>query len=129
PPPSDGGTNLSVETTYTSTTFDLMAVDPAGTAFGVELGGSQARIWASGDGRNWTARGSANGTFWIVTALSDGTLLADLSEGSGHAIARSTDGGITWNDVLSTGSYRALTPHSFAELDGAVYFVEYQVFT
>ncbi|MGZ6144259.1 MAG: WD40/YVTN/BNR-like repeat-containing protein, partial [Myxococcales bacterium] len=26
-------------------------------------------------------------------------------------------------------SYRALSPHSFAELDGAVYFLEYQVFT
>jgi len=62
-----------------------------------------------------------------MTALSDGTLIADLSESSGHALARSADHGATWTDVLKTGQYRMLTPHSIAELDGEVYFVEYQV--
>ena len=31
--------------------------------------------------------------------------------------------------MLALGSYRSLTPHSFAELDGTAYFLEYQVFT
>jgi hypothetical protein len=31
--------------------------------------------------------------------------------------------------VLSLGSYRGLSPHSFAELDGVVYFVQYQTFS
>src|SRR5260370_1125167 len=63
-----------------------------------------------------------------MTALSDGTLLADVSGSSGHALARSTDHGVTWTQVLDTGVYRTLTPHSFAEVDGAVYYVEYQIF-
>ena len=128
---SGGGTGpkLAVQATYQSVDFDLLAVDGAGTAYGVNLNGSDLQIYASPDGRNWTPRGSANGTFWIITALSDGTLLADLDEGGGHVLSRSTDHGATWTDVLVTGSYRTLTPHSFAELDGAVFYIEYQVFT
>jgi hypothetical protein len=64
-----------------------------------------------------------------MTALSDGVLLAQTALSSGNALSRSTDRGATWQDVLSIGSYRALTPHSFAELDGTVYFAEYQSFT
>src|SRR4051812_24939336 len=124
-----GGTALPVQPAYTATDFDLLAVDPAGTAFGVQLSGSAARIWASADGRAWSARGAASGDFWNMTALSDGALIADLSKSGGHALARSSDHGNTWTDVLTLGTYRSLSPHSFAELDGAVYFVEYQVFT
>jgi hypothetical protein len=124
-----GGPNLTVRTTWQSNDFDLLAVDPSGTAYGVNLNGDPSRIYASADGRNWSARGAANGTFWIMTALSDGTLLADLSESSGHVIARSTDHGNNWTDVLAAGSYRTLSPHSFAELDGVAYYIEYQVFT
>jgi len=33
------------------------------------------------------------------------------------------------SDVLPQGQYRALTPHSWAELDGTVYFIQYQTFS
>src|SRR5581483_11922435 len=69
------------------------------------------------------------GDFFIMTSTSKGILLADSPEASGHFITRSADHGATWADVLSLGSYRTLTPHSFAELDGVVYLLEYQSFT
>ena len=31
--------------------------------------------------------------------------------------------------MLNTGVYRTLSPHSFGELDGALFYIEYQVFT
>ena len=65
----------------------------------------------------------------MMTPLSDNTLIADVVTSSGHALARSTDHGVTWTQVLNTGVYRTLTPHSVAELDGVVFFIEYQVFT
>jgi hypothetical protein len=96
----------------------------------VNLNNGGSELWSTADGRNWSRRGTSNnGSFWVMTSLSDGTLLADLIVSSGHAIARSTDHGVTWANVLDLGSYRSLTPHSFAELGGAVYFLEYQVFT
>jgi hypothetical protein len=125
-----GGTSLAATVTWTEPGFDLMAVDPAGTAYGTNLSNGDAELWSTVDGRSWSKRGNAaSGTFWVITALSDGTLLADMAEASGHAIARSTDHGATWKDVLALGQFRALAPHSFADLDGVVYFVEYQVFT
>ncbi|HUJ24394.1 MAG TPA: hypothetical protein VLW85_00135 [Myxococcales bacterium] len=126
---TDGGIRLTVSTTFTSTGFDLLAVDPAGTSYGVDLNSDQTEVWASSDGRNWTPRGAARGFVWMMTALSDGTLLADVDESGTHVISRSTDRGATWTDVLPDPNYRTLTPHSWAELDGAVYFLEYQVFT
>jgi len=127
----DGGALLDATVTYTETGFDLLAVDPAGTAYGVNLNGNSSDIWSTVDGRSWSKRGNngSGASFWVMTALSDGTLLADLSGSSGHALARSTDHGATWTQVLDTGVYRTLTPHSFAELDGAVYYLEFQVFT
>jgi hypothetical protein len=97
----------------------------------VNFAAGGAQLWASVDGRSWSKRGAtANGAqFFVMTALSDGTLIADVADSSGHALARSTDHGVTWKRVLATGAYRTLTPHSIAELDGAVYYVEYQVFT
>jgi hypothetical protein len=128
---SGTGTTLAATVTYAETRFDLMAVDPSGTAYGLNLGADGAQLWVTVDGRSWSKRGAiANGaSFSVMTALSDGTLIADVIESSGHALARSTDHGITWTDVLKTGPYRMLTPHSIAELDGELYFVEYQVFT
>jgi hypothetical protein len=122
---------LAATVTYTETRFDLMAVDPSGTAYGLNLASDGAQLWVTVDGRSWSKRGAtANGaSFSVMTALSDGTLIADVSGSSGHALARSTDHGITWKEVLKTGQYRMLTPHSIAELDGQVYFAEYQVFT
>jgi len=134
PPLTDGGTGATSfqgEIAYTETGYDLLAVDSAGTAFGVNLNGSSAELWSGNDGRTWQKRGSiANGaTFWNLAPLADGILLADVVNGKGHAVARSMDRGATWTEVLATGAYRSLSPHSFAELDGAVYFLEYQVFT
>src|SRR5437762_2615509 len=129
--PADGGGTLSATVTYTETGFDLMAVDRSGTAYGVNLNAPESQVWTTVDGRSWTRRGgTANGaSFWMMTPLSDNTLIADVVTSSGHALARSTDHGVTWTQVLNTGVYRTLTPHSFAELDGAVFFIEYQVFT
>src|SRR3954465_8877598 len=126
----DGGTALSITLTHTETRFDVTAVAGDGTAFGVDVA-ADSELWVTSDGRNWSRRGTSSngGSFWSMTVLPDGTLLADLLEPSGHVLARSTDHGASWTDVLSTGKYRALTPHSFAALDGAVYFLEYQVFT
>jgi len=128
---TDAGTSFQGEITYTETGYDLLAVDSTGTAYGVNLSGSGAEIWSGSDGRAWQKSGSiANGaSFWNLAPLADGTLLADVVSGAGHAVARSTDRGLTWTEVLATGAYRSLSPHSFAELDGAVYFLEYQVFT
>ena len=126
----DAGISLSAEIAFTETKFDLLAVGPDGAAYASNLLESGGDVWASGNGREWQRRGSmAGATFWTMTSLSDGTLLADVATASGHALARSIDRGATWTAVLSTGKYRALTPHSFAELDGAAYFLEYQVFT
>lgn len=131
PGATDGGTSFQGEITYTETGYDLLGVDSTGTAYGVNLSGSGGEIWSGSDGRTWQKRGSiANGAwFWNLAPLADGTLLADVVNGAGHAVARSTDRGVTWTEVLATGAYRSLSPHSFAELDGAVYFLEYQVFT
>lgn len=127
----DAGPRLSGEITFTETGFNLLAVDGQGTAYGVNLATSDAELWSSADGRTWGKRGAMPGgaSFWMLQPLSDGTLLADVAAASGHAIARSTDRGATWTQVQQLGDYRSLTPHSFAELDGAAYFLEYQVFT
>src|SRR5438132_6014377 len=96
-PPSDAGIALEATITHTEIGFDLLAVDPAGTAYGLNLAGSDTELWATQDGREWARRGSTQGSsFRIMTALSDGTLLADVSTAAGHAIARSTDHGATW---------------------------------
>ncbi|TMA19044.1 MAG: hypothetical protein E6J88_18820 [Deltaproteobacteria bacterium] len=126
---TDGGINLTVSTTYTSTGFDLLAVDPAGTSYGVNLNAGDSQVYASADARSWTSRGTAPGSIWNMNAFSDGTLLADVSSSSTHFLARSTDHGATWSTVLNTGVYRTLSPHSFGELDGALFYIEYQVFT
>ncbi len=128
---TDAGTALSMQVTYLGTDYDLMAVDRFGTAYGNQIGDSNSHLYSSTDGRSWTFDGtSGNGwDFHVITALSTGTLLADTMNSGQHVLERSTDHGSTWSDVLQTGVYSALSPHSYAELDGAVYFTEYQVFT
>jgi hypothetical protein len=127
----DAGVFHAAEAALKETAFDLLAVDRAGTAYAVSTGGVDSDLWSSADARSWIRRGQppSGASFRVVTALEDGTLLADVVDQSGHAIARSTDRGATWKKVLSTGLYRALTPHSFGELAGVAYFLEYQVFT
>jgi len=129
--PADAGVFLAADVVRKETGFDFFAVDRAGAAYAVSTDGSDTDLWASADGQSWVRRGPppSGASFRVMTALEDGTLLADVVDQSGHAIARSTDHGANWKKVLSTGVYRALTPHSFGELGGVAYFLEYQVFT
>ncbi|MBS2029741.1 MAG: exo-alpha-sialidase [Deltaproteobacteria bacterium] len=128
---STGGSgSLTLTVEYTDTNHRIFAVDPNGTAYAADLSGDNT-IYASTDGRTWSARGNdSNHYVSQMTALSDGVLLADviLDDGT-HAMARSLDSGQTWSDVLSLGNYRALTSHNWGELDGEVFFLEYQDFT
>ena len=124
---------VSLTVTFTDTAHELMAVDPAGTAYGTltDPNDDGTAVWASTDnGRTWAPRGShpSGYTFARMTALSDGVLLADVMTPSGNVLTRSADGGLTWTDVLPMAPYRTLSPHSFDELNGIVYFGEYQDF-
>ena len=127
----DGGTALTATITYTGVDYDILAVDNRGVAIGNKIGDWTGNVYSSVDGRSWTPTGSSgNGyDFRIIAPLSDGTLLADTFSGDQHVMERSADHGSTWTDVLPTDRFYALSPHSYAELDGAVYFLEYQVFT
>jgi hypothetical protein len=132
PPPVDGGASVTLEPVFTNTTHEVLAVDGAGTVYALALDGSRSRLWASTDGgRTFSARGQGVGgaSFWVMAVLEDGTLLAQMSRGGGYHLARSSDGGWTWADVATLGSYRALSPANFAQLGGTVFFLEYQTFT
>ncbi|MGC4115075.1 MAG: sialidase family protein [Myxococcales bacterium] len=124
------GSLAGVTVTYTNTSYELMAVDSTGAAYAVPFA-SPSAVYASPDGRSWTYRGSApgGGSFRVMAALADGTLLADTSRGGGTYLARSTDGGAHWAEVLALGDFRMLTPHSVAEVGGEVFLLEYQSFT
>ncbi|MFY0566501.1 WD40/YVTN/BNR-like repeat-containing protein [Archangium lansingense] len=123
---------LSLEVVHTNTTHRFLAASPSGTAYAVSLSDSENRLYESTDGaRTWRFKvrhPSGNG-FRVMTALSDGTLLANTARGGLHFLSRSDDGGATWRDVLSLDNYRMLTPRSIVELDGTVYLLEYQSFT
>ena len=121
-----------LEVVFTNTTHRLLAVAPSGTAYGLKLDDSTTRLYVSTDGaRTWSFKGRTplGGSFHVVTVLADGTLLADTERGGSHYLARSGDGGATWSEVLPLGKYRLLTSRNIAELDGAVYLLEYQAFT
>lgn len=123
---------LTLSVTHSNAAFDLRAVDPAGTAYAQNLSAGSSTIWAStDDARTWSLRGRhpAGASFKVLTALSDGVLLANVRSSSGDRLSRSTDGGVTWRDVLSLGAYRMLTPHSIEESPDGVFFLEYQAFT
>ncbi|MFP2899057.1 WD40/YVTN/BNR-like repeat-containing protein [Corallococcus sp. 4LFB] len=133
-PPVDGGVQgpVTLEPVFTNTTHEVLAVDGAGTVYALALDGSRSKLWASTDGgRTFSARGQGVGgaSFWVMAVLEDGTLLAQMSRSGSYHLARSTDGGATWADVASLGNYRAMSPASFAELGGTVFFLEYQTFT
>ena len=124
---------ISLNVTFVDTAHELMAVDPAGTAYGTltDPDDDGATVWAStDDGRSWAPRGRhpAGFAFVRMTALSDGVLLGDVLSPDGNILTRSADGGRTWTDVLPMYPYRTLSPHSFDELEGVVYFGEYQDF-
>jgi hypothetical protein len=121
-----------LEVVHTNTTHRFLTLAPSGTAYALRLDDSASRLYASTDGaRTWTLKGQhpLGADFRFMAALSDGTLLASTVRSGRNSISRSGDGGATWRDVLDIGNYRVLTPHSFAELDGTVYLLEYQSFT
>ncbi|WP_227027591.1 WD40/YVTN/BNR-like repeat-containing protein [Corallococcus soli] len=130
---TDGGVGpVTLEPVFTNTTHEVLAVDGAGTVFALALDGVRSRLWASTDGgRTFSARGQGAGgaSFWVMAALKDGTLLAQMSRGGSYHLERSTDGGQTWADVVALGTYRAASPASFAELGSTVFFLEYQTVT
>ena len=121
--------DIPATVTWSDSHLDIRAVDPAGTAYALNLDGSFSQIWAStDDARTWTARGRdpLGYSFKFMTALADGTLLAEVQGGGGFTITRSTDHGATWKHVLSLGQYEVLTPHIWAESRGTAYLLEYQ---
>jgi len=121
-----------LEVVHTNTTHRLLAVTPGGTAYALRLDDLPSRLYVSTDGaRTWTfkARHTLGGSFYVMSALSDGTLLANTSRNGRYYLSRSADGGATWSEVLLLDSFRMLTSHSIAELDGTVYLLEHQAFT
>lgn len=123
---------LTFRATHVELRYDFKAVDRAGTAYATRVDESHRRVWASDDsGRTWTARGQhpASAAFLQIATLSDGVLLADTQLRGLHTVARSTDQGATWEDVLPLDGYQMLQPHSVAELGGEVFLAEYQVDT
>ncbi len=128
-PPISNGFAASVA--FQSANFDVRAVGPDGTAYAVSFNDSAGRLYASTDNaRSWSFRGTSPGgaTFGSMTALADDTLLAHI-RGSTNRIARSTNSGATWTNVLTLGTYEILSPHSIDELGGVVYLAEYQTFS
>src|SRR5690606_14085495 len=89
------------------------------------------QLLRSTDGRNWGPVGRApnDARFTKMNALGDGTIIADVIDHRGHVLVRSGDAGVTWTEALVLGSYRMLTRHSIVELNGTVFFLEYQTFT
>jgi photosystem II stability/assembly factor-like uncharacterized protein len=123
---------LAITVTRTARDIRFLAVGKDGTAFATTTGGGQGQLYASTDNaRTWQRRGEPlqSGSFRVMTALSSGTLLADIAHTTGHVIARSNDGGRTWTEVLPIGAMSLLTPHSVDELDGTVFLGEYQAYT
>lgn len=132
PPPPTGGSSVppAFRVSHVETAYRFLGLAPDGTAYAANLSGPR-RIHAGTDGRTWTDRGPTPGGrgVRVLATLSDGTLLADTTDATGHVIARSVDGGRTWADVLALGGYRLLTPGSVAELGGETFLLEYQSFT
>lgn len=124
------GAPFTLELVRAGASHELLAVDGAGTLYGLAAGGDRSRLMASTDGGvSWAARGQGGGNLWTLAAMTNGTLVAVASHGGAYSLQRSTDGGLTWKDEVSLGSYRAMGPRSFAELGGAWFFLEYQTFT
>jgi hypothetical protein len=129
--PPEPDAPLSLEVTYQDAEHEVLAMDPTGTVYAVKVGEHRSRLWASTDNaRTWKPRGTHPGraSFVKMTSLRDGTLLATTASG-GFSLSRSTDHGATWQVVLPLGKFRMLQPHSIRELNGTVFFLEYQTFT
>jgi hypothetical protein len=122
----------SVQVVHTNTTHRFLTLAPSGAAYALRLDDSESRLYVSTDGaRTWSfkARHPLGGYFRFMSALSDGTLLANTTRDGRNYISRSGDGGATWSEVLLLGDYRMLIPRNIAELNGTVFLIEYQAFT
>jgi hypothetical protein len=131
-PDAGAAAPLALEVTYRDTEHEVLAMDPRGTLYGVTVGDSRGRLFASTDsGRTWSRRGTHGSGYGFLkmTSLGDGTLLANVTSAEGFALSRSTDHGATWKVVLPLGRFRMLQPHNIRELHGTVFFLEYQTFT
>ena len=123
---------FSLQESFRDDTREIMAVDAQGTVYAVQASHGSSRLFASKDNaRTWTLRGEHPGTygFFKMTALEDGTLLANVTSPEGYALSRSTDHGATWRVVLPLGRFKMLQPHNIRELHGTVFFLEYQTFS
>lgn len=128
--PDAGWTSLSLDIESVDAERRLLGVDGAGRMYALASSDSPSRLWTSTDARTWTPLPPFAGHVFVrLSPLSDGVLLADTLEGASHVIARSSDGGATWREVLPLGDRRILQPHSIAELSGEVFLAEYQVAT
>ncbi|MBJ6761498.1 hypothetical protein JGU66_12040 [Myxococcaceae bacterium JPH2] len=131
-PPEERPRTMTTEVTHSDSSHDVLAVDASGTVYAVKNGAGRSRLWASTDNaRSFKPRGMhpTGSAFQVMTALKDGTLLADTQAMDGtHAIARSIDHGATWSNVLPLGLFRMLQPGNIRELHGTLFFGEYQVF-
>ncbi|NVI98584.1 exo-alpha-sialidase [Myxococcus sp. AM009] len=130
PEPEPGPGPFVLELVRSHSTHELLAVDGAGTLYGIPAGGPRSRLMASTDGgHTFSARGQRGGNLWTVAAMDEGTLLAVASHSGEYVLQRSTDGGMTWENPLRLGTYRARGPQSFARLGSTWFFLEYQSFT
>ena len=122
----------SLQVMVTNPSYDLLAVDGSGVAYGSPVGATN-EVWRSEDeGRTWTQRSTfpGNYTVFYITPLASGTLLAAVDSGEWE-LFRSTDGGTTWTDVLTLPItpcfYSTLTAHSVTEGDGFVFAGTYNL--
>ncbi len=130
PGPGPGPGPFGLELVRSNATHELLAVDEAGTLYGIPAEGPRSRLMASTDGGlTFSARGQHGGNLWALAAMEGGTLLAVASHSGTYYLQRSTDGGMTWGNSVSLGSYRAQGPRSFAQLGNTWFFLEYQSFT
>lgn len=130
PGPGPGPGPFVLELVRSHSTHELLAVDGAGTLYGLPAEGPRSRLMASTDGgRTFSDRGQRGGNLWTVAAMEGGTLLSVASHSGAYVLQRSTDGGMTWGNPLRLGTYRARGPQSFARLGSTWFFLEYQTFT
>lgn len=130
PGPGQGQGPFVLELVRSQSTHELLAVDGAGTLYGIPAEGPRSRLMASTDGGlTFSARGQWGGNLWTVAAMEGGALLAVASHSGEYFLQRSTDGGMTWGNQLRLGTYRARGPQSFARLGSTWFFLEYQSFT
>lgn len=130
PPPEPEPVPFALEFVRSNSTHELLAVDGAGTLYGLPAEGPRSRLMASTDGGlTFSVRGQRGGNLWTVAAMEGGTLLAVASHGGEFFLQRSTDGGVTWGNPLRLGMYRARGPQSFTRLGSTWFFLEYQTTT